>query len=125
MTIAFNPRLIEEAKSAGVADKVAARANRALKTARAAAHARFAQARPIADHLAGEGFVPVVGDGRIEVWQQVSNNGHGAAWTLERVMMLRENIWKSETPRVPITRKELPPRVRHSRWYRASASPKE
>jgi hypothetical protein len=117
--------LIDEAQAAGVADKVALFAERALKTARAAAHARFAQARPIANHLASEGFIPVVGDGRIEVWQQISNNGHGVAWTLERVMMLRENVWKSETPRVPITRKELPPRVRHSRWYRTGASPTE
>ena len=110
-------RLIEEAKSAGVANLVTPHANRAFETARRGANARYAQARPIADHLASEGFVPVVGDGRIEVWQEISRNGHGTAWTLDRVMMLRGQSWETETPRMPITRRELPKRVQNSRWF--------
>ena len=110
-------RLIEEAESAGVANLVTPHANRALETARRAANARYAQARPIADHLASEGFVPVVGDGRIEVWQEISRNSHGTVWTLDRVMMLRGQSWETETPRMPITRRELPKRVQNSRWF--------
>jgi hypothetical protein len=110
-------RLIEEAESAGVANLVTPHANRALETARHAANARFAQARPIADHLASEGFVPVVGDGRIEAWKEISRNSHGTAWTLDRVMVLRGQSWETETPRVPVTRRQLPRRVQNSRWF--------
>jgi hypothetical protein len=110
-------RLIEEAERAGVANLVTPQANRALETARHAANARFAQARPIADHLASEGFVPVVGDGRIEAWKEISRNSHGTAWTLDRVMVLRGQSWETETPRVPITRRELPKRAQSSRWF--------
>ncbi|MEW5720089.1 MAG: hypothetical protein AB1817_15795 [Chloroflexota bacterium] len=122
-------RLIEEAETTGVANVVTPHANRALETARHAANARYAQARPIADHLASEGFVPVVGDGRIEAWKEISRNGastrfdarsaaqHGTAWTLDRVMVLRGESWKTETPRVPVTRRELPKRVQNSRWF--------
>ena len=92
-------------------------ANRALEAARHAANARYAQARPIADHLASEGFVPVVGDGRIEAWKEISRNSHGTAWTLDRVMLLRGQSWETETPRVPITRRQLPKRVQNSRWF--------
>jgi hypothetical protein len=114
-------KLMEEAQAAGVADKVAPFANRALETARDAAKARFAQARPIADHLASEGYIPVLGDGRIEAWKQVSRNGHGKVWSLDHLLILRgKEGWRTETPRNPITRKELPPRVRHSRWYRSA-----
>ncbi len=111
-------KLIEEAEKAGVADQVAPVANRALEAARAAANVRFAQARPIAKHLADDGFVPVIGDGRIEAWKKISRNGHGMAWTLDRVMTLRGRSWETETPRVPITRQELPTRVQHSRWFK-------
>lgn len=115
-------QLMEEARQAGVADQVAPFANKALDAARDAANARFAQARPVADHLAGEGFIPVVGDGRIEVWKQVSRNGNGIGWSLDRILTLRgQEGWVTETPRNPITRKELPPRVRHSRWFRNAA----
>jgi len=122
-------RLIEEAETAGVANLVTPHANRALEAARHAANARYAQARPIADHLASEGLVPVVGDGRIEAWKEISRNSaatrfdarsaaqHGAAWTLDRVMVLRGESWKTETPRVPVTRRELPKRVQNSRWF--------
>jgi len=110
-------RFIEEAENAGVANLVTPHANRALEVARHAANARYAQARPIADHLASEGFVPVVGDGRIEAWKEISRNSHGTAWTLDRVMVLRGQSWETETPRVPITRRELPKRVQSSRWF--------
>jgi hypothetical protein len=110
-------RLAEEVERAGVASLVTPHANRALEAARHAATARYAQARPIADHLASEGFVPVVGDGRIEAWREISRNGHGTAWTLDRVMVLRGESWKTETPRVPVTSRELPKRVQNSRWF--------
>lgn len=114
-------QLMEEAQQAGVEDKVSVFADRALETARDAANARFAQARPIADHLVSEGFVPVVGDGRIEAWLHVSRNGHGEVWSLDRILTLRgREEWITETPRNPITRRELPLRVRHSRWYRVA-----
>ncbi len=114
-------QLMEEAQQAGVEDKVKPFADSALETARDAANARFAQARPIADHLVSEGFFPVVGDGRVEAWIQVSRNGHGEVWSLDRILSLRgREGWVTETPRNPITRKELPLRVRHSRWYRAA-----
>ncbi len=115
-------QLMEEARKAGVADQVAPFANKALDAARDAANARFAQARPIADHLAAEGLIPVVGDGRIEVWKEVSRNGNGIGWSLDRILTLKgQEGWVTETPRNPITRKELPPRVRHSRWFRNTA----
>ncbi|MCL4486847.1 MAG: hypothetical protein M1570_01795 [Chloroflexi bacterium] len=115
-------QLMEEARQAGVADQVAPFANKALDAARDAANARFAQARPIADHLAAEGFIPVVGDGRIEVWKEVSRNGNSIGWLLDRILTLRgQEGWVTETPRNPIARKELPPRVRHSRWFRNTA----
>ena len=115
-------QLMEEARKAGVANQVAPFANKALDAARDAANARFAQARPIADHLAAEGFIPVVGDGRIEVWKEISRNGNGVGWSLDRILTLRgQEGWVTEMPRNPITRKELPPRVRHSRWFRNTA----
>jgi hypothetical protein len=113
-------KLMDEAEAAGVADRVAHTAERALETARQAANARYAQARPIADHLVSEGFVPVVGDGRIEVWKPVANGsrGHETLWTLDRVIVLRGQAWAVESPRMPVTRKELPERVQHSRWFK-------
>jgi hypothetical protein len=116
-------KLMDEAEVAGIADRVRDAAERALEIARQAANARYAQARPIADHLASEGFVPVVGDGRIEVWQAVTNNsrGHGTSWTLDRMIVLRGEAWAVESPRVPVTRKELPQRVKHSRWFKHPA----
>jgi hypothetical protein len=116
-------KLMDEAEAAGVADRVASYAERALDTARHAANARYAQARPIADHLASEGFVPVVGDGRVEGWKPVANGsrGHGTVWTLDRVLVLRGDAWAVETPRYPVTRKELPERVQRSRWFKHPA----
>jgi hypothetical protein len=117
-------RLVAEAERAGVADQVLPVANRALETAHRAANARYAQARPIADHLVTEGFVPVLGDGRIEVWKPFSNrgardarNGHG--WTLDRVMILRNDVWETERPEVAVMRKDLAPHAKRSRWYHA------
>ena len=128
--------IMEGAEFASVADKVQPFAKRALQVARDAANARYAQARPIADHLASEGFVPVVGDGRIEAWIQISRNGsvisdesrpatqNSAVWTLDHVLVLRgSGEWVTEKPINPVTSKELPPRVRHSRWFRAMTSP--
>lgn len=116
-------KLMDEAEVAGVANLVYDSAERALEIARQAANARYAQARPIADHLASEGFVPVVGDGRIEVWQALTNNsrGHGSSWMLDRVMILRGEAWAAELPRVPVTQKDLPQRVKHSRWFKHPA----
>ncbi|CAG0953656.1 hypothetical protein ANRL3_00410 [Anaerolineae bacterium] len=116
-------KLMDEAEVAGVADRVAPYAERALESARQAANARYAQARPIADHLASEGFVPVVGDGRVEAWKSVANGsrGHGTVWTLDRVIVLRGEAWAVETPRYPVTRKELPERVQRSRWFKHPA----
>ncbi len=121
--------LVAEAEAMGVADKVELAARRALKIAHDAADARFAQARPIADRLAADGYIPVVGDGRIEAWKEVSKKGastsahastpaqHGSTWTLDRVMILDGDIWHTKTPRVPVTRRELPIQVQRSRWF--------
>ena len=115
--------MIEEAEAAGVADKVTPDAERAMQIARNAANARFAQARPIADHLVKEGFVPVVGDGRIEAWTKLSRNSdsnteHQSTWVLDHILSLRgDGAWRTEKPRVPVTRKSLSPRVMRSRWY--------
>lgn len=120
--------MMREAQAAGVADKVAPYAERAWQIARNAANARFGQARPVADHLAKEGFVPVIGDGRIEVWKKMSRNGasgsdHQSAWKLDHILTLRGNAgWATEKPRVPITRKTLSPHVMRSRWYRLWAA---
>lgn len=114
-------RIMEDAQQAGVAELVAPFANKALDTAREAANARFAQARPIADHLVSEGLVPVVGDGRIEAWKEERRNGNGTLWRLERILTLRGGEgWRTEMPRNPLTEKQVPSRVRHSRWYRPS-----
>ncbi len=115
--------MIQEAETAGVADKVTPYAEGAMQIARNAANARFAQARPIADHLVKEGFVPVIGDGRIEAWTMLSRNGDSnaerqATWVLDHILSLRGNgEWRTEKPRVPVTRKTLSPRVMRSRWY--------
>ncbi len=117
-------KLMAEGEAKGIAERIASTGRRALRTAREAANARFTQARPIADHLASEGFVPVVGDGRIEAWKEISKNGHGNAWALDRVMVLSRDTWETKSPRVPVTRRELPERVQRSRWFnRPSTEP--
>lgn len=127
--------LMNAPEFATLTERVQAHADRALRMARDAANARFAQARPIADHLASEGLIPVVGDGRIEAWKQVSRNAavrsdngtaapHGGVWTLDHLLVLHtDGEWVTERPGNPITSKELPARVRHSRWFRAAVSP--
>jgi len=122
-------KLIEEADAAGVAKHVARHAQRALNTAHRFSKTRYAQAKPIAEHLADEGFVPVIGDGRIEAWKQVARNSASSptstnmVWTLARILSLRSSgEWSTETPRNPITQKELPMRVRHSRWFRPAGA---
>ncbi len=111
-------QIIEEAERAGVANLVTPHANRALEAARHAANARYSQAKPLANHLASEGLVPVIGDGRVEAWKEIARNSHGTAWTLNRVMVLRGQSWETETPRMPITRRQLPKRVQNSRWFK-------
>jgi hypothetical protein len=121
-------QLVDEAETAGVANRVASAANRAFEAARRAANARYAQARPIADHLVAEGLMPVIADGRIEAWKTASHNGiasdngngNGNGWMLDHVLVLRANgVWATEKPHVAVTRKELAPHARRSRWYRA------
>jgi hypothetical protein len=111
-------KLIAEAASRGVGDRVEGHAARVLRAARKAANARFAQARPIAEHLMDEGLVPFVGDGRIEAWLEVSKNGHGPTWTLDRVLVLNEGVWNTKKPSVPITSHEPPERLKRSQWFR-------
>ena len=123
-------KLIDEATAAGVANQVARSASRALQIAREVSTARYEQAIPIVEHLAGEGFVPVIGDGRIEVWKEKSKNDTSAhaqqavVWTLDRVMLLRGDVWKTVTPRLPVTRQTLPERVQRSQWFKPQ-SPNE
>ncbi len=116
-------RLIAEAEALGVSNRVKPAAKDALRIAREAANARFKQARPIVDHLVAEGFAPVVGDGRIEAWKEISKKEaanrthHGSTWTLDRVMILRGDAWETKTPRVPVTRREPPKRAQLSRTF--------
>ncbi len=123
-------KIVEEAEAVGVADRIAQVANRALAAARHAANARYVQARPIGEHLASEGYIPVIRDGRIEVWAEIPANGssiradanaesrNGTSWTLDRVMLLREGVWKTEKPRVPVTRRVLPQGARRPRRFK-------
>ena len=124
-------QIVDEAETAAVANRVESAANRAFEAARRAINARYAQARPIADHLVTEGFLPVVGDGRIEAWKATSHNGNsgnngngnGNAWILDHVLVLRANgVWATEKSRVAVTRKELAPHAKRSRWYHAWVS---
>ena len=101
----------------GVASNVASFLNRALKVARYAATERYREATIQADHLASQGFVPCVGDGRIESWQQTP---HG--WTLVEVWSYQQGVWVGHQPRARVTRTDIPRRVRRSRWYRQQRS---
>jgi hypothetical protein len=87
----------------------------AYKQARAAKQARRAQAQPLAKHIEDEGLIAVVADGRIEGWKSTSN-GHGAQWTLDSVILFNEKyaVWVTETPRVPVIRKDDPRKGRGS-----------
>ncbi|CAG0965829.1 hypothetical protein ANRL3_01175 [Anaerolineae bacterium] len=122
-------RLIDEAKAAGVAEQVAATVARVQQIAGEAKRGRLAQARPIADHLASEGFMPVVSDGRIEAWQlKERKNGsaqrdHSQTWVLDQVYVLNVNgTWATEKPTVVVTRQELAPHALESKWYREWAA---
>lgn len=119
-------RILDEAKAAGVADQIAAVVARVQKVAGEAKRGRLTQARPIADHLLAEGFMPVVSDGRIEAWQFISRNGNSdhrdqsKTWVLDHVLVLRANgIWATEKPTVAVTRQELAPHALNSKWYHA------
>ncbi len=111
-------KLIAEAASRGVGDRVDRHGARALRAARTAANARFAQARPIAEHLVDEGLIPCVGDGRIEGWKEIPKNGHAASWSLDRVMVLQDGVWNTKKPSVAITSNEPPERLKRSQWFR-------
>jgi hypothetical protein len=117
-------RILDEAKVAGVADQIASVVARVQKVAGEAKRGRLAQARPIADHLIAEGFMPVVSDGRIEAWQFISRKGNSAhrdqnkTWVLDHVLVLRANgTWETEKPTVVVTRQELAPHALNSKWY--------
>lgn len=119
-------RILDEAKAAGVADQIASVAAQAQKVAGEAKRGRLTQARPIADHLVAEGFMPVVSDGRIEAWQFISRNGSSAhrdqskTWVLDHVLVLRANgTWETDKPTVAVTRQELAPHALNSKWYHA------
>ncbi len=115
-------KLLSEAVSRGVGDRVERHAARALRVARQAANARFTQARSIAEHLVDEGLVPCVGDGRIEGWKEIPKNGHGAHWSLDRVLVLHEGVWNTKKPNVAITSHEPPERLKRSQWFRRRAA---
>ena len=102
-------QLEREAHTLGVAtEKYFARAiTGAYKKARAAKHARRVQALPLVQHLESDGFVTVASDGRIEAWQE-TGNGHGAKWTLDRVLVWDNGTWMTTTPQNRIVRRTNP-----------------
>lgn len=108
--------IAQRAESLGVTSNVASFLKRALKLARASATERYREATIQADHLASQGFVPCVGDGRIESWQQTQ---HG--WTLIEVWSYQQGMWVGHQPRARVTRADIPRRVRRSRWFRQTA----
>jgi len=90
---------IAEAQAAGL-QEARRDLNRALKAAREAAEARFAQACPVADDLAKQGFAPVVGDGRVYVWKTQTSNGHDPSYVLDRVIILdNRGVWVTRRPK--------------------------
>lgn len=110
-------QLRQEAQQRNVVANVEPFLNRALKLARVAASARYRDASLHADHLASQGLVPTIGDGRIEAWQC---NGKG--WMLIEVWTFQDGTWIGHQPRVRLTRSETPRRVRRSRWYRQATN---
>lgn len=115
-TVGQLKRLTDEAHEQGVLRNVEPFLNRTLKLARSAATARYREAMLQADHLADQGLVPVVGDGRIEAWEQ-----KGSGWVLVEVWMFQDGAWVGHQPRVRVTRSETPRRLRRSPWYRRQA----
>lgn len=109
-------RLAQRAENLGVASNVATFLNRALKLARATATERYREATIQADYLASQGFIPCVGDGRIEAWQQTRQG-----WTLIELWSYQQGVWVGHQPRARVTRTDIPRRVRRSRWFKQTA----
>ncbi|MCC7162454.1 MAG: hypothetical protein IT331_08165 [Anaerolineae bacterium] len=109
-------RLALRAENLGVASNVATFLNRALKLARATATERYREATIQADYLASQGFIPCVGDGRIEAWQQTRQG-----WTLIELWSYQQGVWVGHRPRARVTRTDIPRRVRRSRWFKHMA----
>lgn len=105
--------LAQRAREQNVYANVESFLHRALKQARASATARYREATLHADYLADQGFIPCVGDGRIEAWQHTQ---HG--WTLAQMVTFQQDSWVTHHPRARVTRTEIPRRVRRSPWYR-------
>ena len=106
-------RLAQRAHEQNVYPKVESFLQRAFKQARASAAARYREATLHAEYLADQGFIPCIGDGRIEAWQ---HNQHG--WTLAQMATYQQDSWVTHHPRARITRRDVPRRVRRSPWYR-------
>lgn len=106
-------RVAQRAHEQNVYANIESFLHRALKQARASAAARYREATLHADYLADRGFIPCVGDGRIEAWQQTQ---HG--WTLAQMVTYQQDSWVTHHPRARVTRTEIPRRVRRSPWYR-------
>jgi len=106
-------RLAQRAREQNVYANVESFLHRALKQARTAAAARYREAVLHADYLAEQGYIPCVGDGRIEVWQQTQ---HG--WTLVQMLTYQQDCWVTHHPRARVTRTDIPRRVKRSPWYR-------
>lgn len=111
--IAQLKRIAQRAETIGVTTNVASFLNRALKLARNSAIERYREATIQADYLASQGFIPCVGDGRIESWQHTKQG-----WTLVEVWSYQQGVWVGHQPRARVTRTDIPRRVRRSRWYR-------
>lgn len=106
-------RLAQRAHEQKVYENVESFLHRALKQARAAATARYREAVLHADYLAEQGFIPCIGDGRIEAWQPTQ---HG--WTLVQMLTYQQDTWVTHHPRARVTRTEIPRRVRRSPWFK-------
>lgn len=106
-------RLAQRAHELQVMTNVESFLHRVLKQARASAAARYREATLHADYLAEQGFIPCVGDGRIEAWQPTQ---HG--WTLAQMLTYQQDCWVTHHPRARVTRTEIPRRVKRSPWYR-------
>lgn len=110
-------QLERRAVELAVASNVEPFLNHALKLARVAAGSRYREAELQADHLADQGLIPCVGDGRIEAWRADENR-----WTLVQFWTFQEGVWVGHQPRARITRSEVPRRVKRSPWYRRQRS---
>ncbi len=106
-------QIAQRATEGGVLSKVQPFLNRVLKLARAAAITRYREAAIHADHLAEQGLIPCISDGRMEAWK-LEKDG----WLLIDVWTYRDGTWVGSKPRVRLVRQNMPRRVRKSRWNR-------